>query len=62
MTTKFKGAECYKRFKNEIHKCSIDLNNDETGSINTMWKKIHDTIKEELAEVLGILKNKKILV
>lgn len=45
------------RFKNETHKCSKYLNIDRTGSINTMWKKIHDTIKEALAEVLGKLRN-----
>lgn len=56
---KFKDEECCKRFKSEIHKRSKDLDIDRTGSINNMWKKIQDTIKETSASVLGKSKNIK---
>jgi len=44
-TTKFKDVEHYKCFKSEIYKHSRNMNTHSTGSINTMWKKIRDTIK-----------------
>lgn len=56
---KFKDAECCKRFRSEIHKRSKDQNINRTNSINTMWKKIYDTIKEASTEVLDKPRNTK---
>jgi hypothetical protein len=57
--TKFTDEVCRKRFISEIHRRSRELDIDRTGSINNMWKRVQEIIKETSAEGLGKLKNTK---
>jgi len=57
--TKFTDEIFCKRFKSEIHKRSSELNIDSIDSINNMWRRVQETIKETSAEILGKPKNTK---
>jgi len=55
--TKFTDEVFRERFKSEIHKHSRELDIDSTDSINNIWRRLQETIKETTAEVLEKPKN-----